>query len=286
VCNSQPMDNIQGLEGYSPQELLYEYYNLIGTKETAQITPYNNHIKNFFELEADCGNYSKLNFTKPSEDFIQKKKNTLANYYLSDESLSLSQKNFLFWHFTSPKNYSNSTITFTHKEPDYVVGWNSNITTNNFHIIYTFGLIGCTCVICYSDDGNISVSHFDSMVNPLQKQVVSDFQKDHNINEIYIIGGTGKRFADSITEPIDYDIFLHEKKTGVNTTYSVMVSKIFNDNRDFSPIQISYASLPISADYIPSTHHGDYGKYFTEGNVSEIFPPSDNQFQLLEYNKI
>ena len=185
--------------------------------------------------------------------------------------LSDLQRLFLEWHFLAPRNYAWSLV----KDRHVLLGWNdvTELSGAGDFAMYT-DLVGCTGVFAMAPDGSVQMSHYDDdNLNPAQIAALMDFHRRFPESQTWIVGVHAAKLARCLYETRGLrDIAVHVKRIYRETGYWV------GYRRCGGQLQASYHETPLSDEYIPSAHNGDYGKWFIYGRFSEIYPAAESEF--------
>ena len=208
----------------------------------------------------------------------------LADFFRGEADrlgLGEAQCVFLLWHFSAPDNYGNNYESAPGKQPrSIVVGWNvaADVAAGKQDwTLYTFSLVGCTCVVAYAPDGSAQMSHFDQVVNAKQIELLGRYMAEHRDATVVVVGVSAAKVASAVAARYKpRRLLYHVKPKYFEEAYPVRA------RRRGSEVEIAHAVLPMTADFIPSIHNNQYGRWFSHGRFGEMYPPRDEDFRPTE----
>lgn len=260
-----------------------EYYNLLGTRPSADLNARNHELAQALGLASPV---NRLPLTLPRSNVLSLMDHTswakvtydrrvLMRFFTDTKAVPVlgeAQRLFLEWHFLAPRDYS-SVLT---REPRrMVVGWNAvgELESDANFAMYTFGLIGCACILAEAADGAVHMSHYDTEINPVQIVALMDFLRRHSHARVWVIGFHAQKVARHLkTQRQALPVLCHVKQDYFETNYSVRFSRCDDQ------ISVTHCVTPLPADYIQSAHNGEYGRWFALGRFSAIYPEEDKAF--------
>lgn len=249
------------------------YYALFGTKPDLEVTEANLALVRSAGLTSPKGARLKRDEVREMLPFraLESSRAAVLEMVESDQvPLGKAQRLFLEWHFQAPDDYG-SLLETAHSEA--VIGWNHEAEFEGKQDLYTFGLIGCTFVAALAPDGSAYLFHQDNSVYEKLEGMIA-FLKEHPKSELYVVGHAAYPVAQAISEQVrPQTLRVAVKKDFLDTSLTVHLER----TDDGSKLYI--ASRPVSEDYIPSIHNGDYGNWFCHGRFGQIFPPKEEEFE-------
>jgi len=191
--------------------------------------------------------------------------------------LSVGQRMFLEWHYQAPNNYSFTLEKFVPSLPGVarILGWNQETQVNQEDSDFRFytGLLGCTGVCAVAADGAAYMSHWDEVCNPRQIEGYARFASSHPGGTVYVVGAMSREVATALRDRYpELDILFHVKKIYMERTYTVCFA------RTSGQTNISIYEADVTDDYVPSTHNGEYGRWFPYGRFGQAYPGADSEF--------
>ncbi len=271
-----------------PCAFLEEYYNLVGTKRTAEINAKNAVLARAFGLKVNEDMFpvyvvKKRIHNRLPISTISTDRRFLARLF-ADASrfpqLDEVQRLFLEWHFLSPPSYEFSLVK---PNRQLVLGWNTFAEmagVENFDI-YAFGQVECTVILVESSCGDVNVSHYDLREpNRSQLCVVNDFLNGHPNSRIDVIGVYAGEVANSIHQAHpEISVGMHVKKK-TDTVYSI------HFKREQGRLSTYFNEKNISKDFLSSTQYLAYGRWFTMGRTNEMCPTKNDRYDLVAYEPV
>lgn len=275
------------IDQHGVRAFLDEYYNLLGTRAQADFTAENHALAGAFGLAVPA---EALPLTVPREDIfgmIYWAKLTLDRKFLARlfadpaflPDLSELQRLFLEWHFLAPRNYSWSLV----KGRRILLGWNdiAELHGPDDFAMYT-NLMGCTGVFALAPDGSAHMSHYDDdNLNPAQTAALMDFLRRFPEAEVGIVGAHAEKMARHLADTRGLrEILYHVKRIYWTTGYWV------GFRRRQGQFQAVYCEVPLTPEYVPSTHYTEYGKWFIYGKFGETYPSPEANFREIPFETL
>jgi len=261
-----------------------EYYNLLGTRPRADFTADNHALARALGLAVPA---EALPLTVPREDIfgivywakLVLDRKFLARLFANPAylpELSVLQRMFLEWHFLAPRNYSWSLV----KGRNVLLGWNdvAELHGTDDFAMYT-NLMGCTGLFALAPDGSVHMSHYDDdNLNPAQVAALMDFLRRYPGASIHTVGAHAEKMARHLAETRGLrNMLFHVKRIYWETGYWV------GFRRREGQFQAVYCELPLTKEYVPSTHYIQYGQWFIYGRFSETYPSADADFREMPF---
>jgi len=264
---------------------LEEYYNLIGTRSEAVFTEDNVALARSLGLSIESAALLRTVPKQAVHKVLYWAKVTMDRKYLARffadrrnmPELSDFQRLFLEWHFLAPLNYSWTLV----REPrQMLVGWNDfgEFYGGDDFAMHT-NLMGCTGVFALVGDGSAYLSHYDDdNLNPAQIVSLMDFLRRFPGAQVYTVGVHAEKIARVLYEQRGVrNILTHVKQEYRTTSYWVRFA------RKDGQLHASHCVLPVTEEYIGSTHYIEYGRWFIYGQFGKTLPKPDSEFVQTEY---
>lgn len=259
------------------RNFLDEYYNFFGNANELRITKYNKALLRCL--------YSKVNLTKTPflKEYIPALKHNLEEYNVllakffespkNTPGLSVEQRNFLAWHFSSNREYKTN-----HLDPQnnvHVVGWDKSDTVMDKrpYTLITYGLLQCIALIATSSDGSAYFSHNSGVLPTEVFKEIDVFVKTHPNPMIFSVGVNPSGMAGLLKHHmhIAAPIYVHHKGTDETTVWSIKLAKA---DSNFE-ISVNEVPLVMEKEHLSSYMHSIETTPFFCGRSEQIFPGAD-----------
>ena len=275
---------LEGVESYLTEHglaaFLQEYYNIIGTRPEAVFIPENRAVARALGLAVESEALPLVVERQAVHRLLYWPKVVLDRRYLARyfaepshlRGLTAFQRLFLEWHFLAPVNYS---WTLLREGGQVLVGWNDlgELAGRDDFAMYT-NVMGCTAVFALAPDGAAHLSHYDDdNINPAQIVALMDFLRRHPGAEVSALGVNAAIFARKLAAERGVRAGrVHVKREYRTTAYWARFT------RRRGTLRSAHCVMPVTEEYIRSTHYTEYGRWFIYGQFGMTFPPADESF--------
>lgn len=267
------------IKRHGPAAYLESYYNLFSITDEFRVGEDDVALIHCLESEmakVEPGTaYRKEHFPglRTNLDALNAKLSTLFQDQDKTPGLSLEQRDFLAWHFSSDKEYKTNYLDA--KNNVHVVGWDMSdtVTGQQSYTMITYGLLRCIALIAVSSDGSAYFSHNSGILPTQTFKEIEAFVKSHPNPVIFSMGVNPAAMAGLLRNDMQLDIpiYLASKDSANGTIWSV---KLTRTPQSFS-LAVNNRELPMVGPHMSRFLESLQTKPYNYGRTADIFPGTD-----------